>query len=99
MSTQNPPTDTERGPEFERLYRLMYDATAHGGPGQGSLTTLARHLFDSGVRIVTPAAAGATCPECAAGKCRNCDGTAWDDSADELTGCACGHAEAIAGAR
>lgn len=29
------------------------------------------------------------CPECAAGKHPNCDGTAWDFDADELTTCAC----------
>lgn len=29
------------------------------------------------------------CPECAQGKHRNCDGTAWDDQADERTTCAC----------
>lgn len=29
------------------------------------------------------------CPECAAAKCRNCDGTAWDFEADAETVCAC----------
>jgi hypothetical protein len=31
----------------------------------------------------------AVCPECRAGKHPNCDGTAWDDDADSLTGCSC----------
>lgn len=35
----------------------------------------------------------ATCPECRAGKHRNCDGQAWDDAADAPTACACEHAE------
>jgi hypothetical protein len=29
------------------------------------------------------------CPECVQGKCRNCDGRAWDDENDELTSCEC----------
>ncbi|MGU3358197.1 hypothetical protein ACLBWJ_13160 [Microbacterium sp. M4A5_1d] len=29
------------------------------------------------------------CPECVAGKHPNCDGTAWDDVADAVAGCAC----------
>lgn len=29
------------------------------------------------------------CPECAAGKCYNCPGDAWDDEADELVDCPC----------
>lgn len=29
------------------------------------------------------------CPECRAGKHRNCDGTAWDDEADQATRCTC----------
>lgn len=29
------------------------------------------------------------CPECKAGKHDNCDGTAWDDQADEETACPC----------
>lgn len=32
-----------------------------------------------------------TCPECKTGKHGNCDGTAWDNEADELTTCGCGH--------
>ena len=31
------------------------------------------------------------CPECATGKCRNCDGNAWDDEKDDLTPCTCKH--------
>lgn len=31
----------------------------------------------------------AICPECAAGKHPNCDGTAWDHERDELTTCQC----------
>lgn len=36
------------------------------------------------------------CPECRAGKCRNCDGTTWDDDRDERAVCPCwgaGHEE------
>lgn len=33
------------------------------------------------------------CPECAAGKHQNCDGTAWDHEADEPTTCTCPAAE------
>ena len=29
------------------------------------------------------------CPECFAGKCRNCDDTTWSDVRDELTACPC----------
>lgn len=29
------------------------------------------------------------CPECLAGKCRNCNGEAWDHAADEPAPCAC----------
>lgn len=29
------------------------------------------------------------CPECAAGKHDNCDGTAWDTHQDEPTDCSC----------
>ena len=29
------------------------------------------------------------CPECVAGKCPNCDGTAWDMAADAPTTCPC----------
>ena len=29
------------------------------------------------------------CPECAAGKHRNCDGTTWDRATDALTTCPC----------
>jgi hypothetical protein len=29
------------------------------------------------------------CPECQAGKCGNCDGTAWDFDYDEYTVCPC----------
>jgi hypothetical protein len=31
------------------------------------------------------------CPECRAGKHRNCDGTAWDVEADALVDCPCNH--------
>lgn len=27
------------------------------------------------------------CPECVAGKCGNCDGSAWDNEADEMVVC------------
>lgn len=37
----------------------------------------------------TPEPTPAVCPECAAGKHGNCDGTAWDLVADELTTCSC----------
>lgn len=30
-----------------------------------------------------------TCPECVAGKHRNCDTTAWDHDTDQPTACAC----------
>lgn len=30
-----------------------------------------------------------TCPECKAGKHRNCDGSAWSDALDDLVECAC----------
>lgn len=36
-----------------------------------------------------PMSTDAICPECRAGKCRNCDGTAWGIEADEPTTCAC----------
>ncbi len=39
----------------------------------------------------TPDPTPAVCPECAAGKHGNCDGTAWDLVADELTTCSCTH--------
>lgn len=39
----------------------------------------------------TPEPTPAVCPECAAGKHGNCDGTAWDLVADELTTCSCAH--------
>lgn len=29
------------------------------------------------------------CPECAAGKCGNCDGRTWDRDADDYTDCPC----------
>jgi len=29
------------------------------------------------------------CPECAQGKCRNCDDTTWDDLVDGLAACPC----------
>lgn len=32
---------------------------------------------------------GSICPECRNGKHQNCDGTAWDDVADEATACDC----------
>ncbi|MBN7792411.1 hypothetical protein [Microbacterium esteraromaticum] len=44
-------TDQERGAEFDRLYRVMHEATEPGGPGGVSLTTFVRHLFDEGVRV------------------------------------------------
>jgi hypothetical protein len=31
------------------------------------------------------------CPECRAGKHGNCDGTAWDETADRLVDCPCNH--------
>ena len=40
------------------------------------------HAFDQGVP---------RCPECVAGKCRNCDGTAWDGAVDKLTQCGSAH--------
>jgi hypothetical protein len=30
-----------------------------------------------------------SCPECAAGKHANCDGTTWDTATDALTSCPC----------
>jgi hypothetical protein len=36
------------------------------------------------------------CPECNAGKHQNCDGSAWNDAADDVDVCACeraGHAK------
>jgi hypothetical protein len=30
-----------------------------------------------------------TCPECEQGKHRNCDGTAWNNHADDVDACAC----------
>lgn len=44
-------TDAERGAEFDRLYRVLFDATEPGGPGGVSLTTMARYVFDEGVRV------------------------------------------------
>lgn len=41
------------------------------------------HHFCGGVR------APSTCPECAAGKHRACDGVAWDFEADAETACTC----------
>jgi hypothetical protein len=29
------------------------------------------------------------CPECRVGKCGNCDGTALDETTDEIVGCGC----------
>jgi len=29
------------------------------------------------------------CPECRAGKCRNCDGLTWDFRIDDYTACPC----------
>lgn len=29
------------------------------------------------------------CPECQQGKCGNCDGTAWNDAADDIDTCTC----------
>ena len=29
------------------------------------------------------------CPECAAGKCKNCDGRTWDDEQDDYATCPC----------
>lgn len=34
---------------------------------------------------------GSVCPECRAGKCRNCDGTSWDEQADKQVTCPCDH--------
>jgi hypothetical protein len=34
---------------------------------------------------------GPVCPECEAGKCGNCDGTAWDKVRDEEAVCTCQH--------
>ena len=31
------------------------------------------------------------CPECRDGKCRNCDGRAWDLRVDDFTDCECSH--------
>lgn len=31
----------------------------------------------------------AICPECAQGKCGNCDGSAWDNKKDDIVPCAC----------
>ena len=41
--------------------------------------------------MTTPPDSIAICPECHAGKHRNCDGTAWDVDADEPTTCGCEH--------
>ncbi len=35
------------------------------------------------------------CPECAAGKCHNCDSTAWDFETDEPCACSCTHISAV----
>lgn len=38
------------------------------------------------------------CPECAAGKCGNCNGDTWDDDLDQPAVCACwcaGHPDAM----
>lgn len=32
------------------------------------------------------------CPECAAAKCRNCDGDSWDNAADDYAPCPCAEA-------
>ncbi|MFF2631982.1 DUF4326 domain-containing protein [Microbacterium sp. NPDC058021] len=41
--------DQERGPEFDRLYRALHAATTP--PTNLSLTSMARYLFDEGVRV------------------------------------------------
>lgn len=33
------------------------------------------------------------CPECAQGKHRNCDGTAWNEQTDEIDTCQCDQRE------
>lgn len=49
---------------------------------------------DRAATLVIPIAPGAPiCPECAAGKHDNCDGTAWDTDADQSTRCACAAAD------
>lgn len=41
--------DDERGPEFDRLYRVMHEATKP--PTNVSLTSMVRWMFDEGVRV------------------------------------------------
>jgi hypothetical protein len=54
------------------------------GVAEHRVSAAERAVADEMVRIAI-----ATCPECAAGKHGNCDGTAWDDAADRVTSCAC----------
>lgn len=42
---------------------------------------------------------GPVCPDCGAGKHPNCDGTAWDADADDVTFCACSRSHFTAGHR
>lgn len=45
----------------------------------------------SNAAAAAPARSVPTCPECVAGKHRNCNGQAWDDAEDGLTECRCAH--------
>jgi hypothetical protein len=70
------PTDWQRTAERDPDHAARVRAIAHGIP--------ARYADDQ----PTPE----PCPECRAGKCRNCDGATWDTVRDEPAPCPCAEA-------
>lgn len=66
----------------------------HGVTGKGGDFSLQEHEraeHDSATICVTMTAYVEPCPECAVGKCGNCDGRSIDHVTDEIVRCPCLH--------
>lgn len=84
--------DDARKKEIEAQVAALQSSGA-GDEVQVSSSPGSESVADSSARPSAPESP--ICPECAAKKCQNCEGQAWDNAADEPTACACavaGHA-------
>jgi hypothetical protein len=79
-------------PRLEQLMTLDLDdqLVGAGRPTRERLEEILTTPLDPAAFGLDPATyARPSCPECAAGKCGNCDGTTWDLTVDEPATCPC----------
>lgn len=79
-------------PDKAALVGTLRAARVSGGPLAERATRILEHMTRSGTIPVLDVAlpeSGPVCPECAAGKHTNCDGTALDPAHDAIGPCAC----------